>query len=138
MEAREIGKAPRGWQRFSAKRVTQKEVVFQMEMEAREIGRLREAGRGFFGQEAGLLNRSSSRRRWKPEKSVRPREAGRGFFGQEADLLGRPSSRRRWKPKKSVRPRETGRGFWSRGRSTGEAVFQKETEVREIGKAPGV
>jgi hypothetical protein len=70
MEAREIGKTPRGWQRFFLPR--------------------------------GLLRkRSSSRRRWRPEKSVRPREAGRGF--------------------------------WSRSRSpAGEAVFQKETEDKEV------
>jgi hypothetical protein len=29
------------------------------------------------------------------------------------------------------------RFFWPRGRSPGEAVFQKEIEVREIGKTPG-
>jgi hypothetical protein len=81
----------------SAKRAAQKEVVFQKEMEAREIGKIPGGWQRFLLPRGLLRKRSSSRRRWRPEKSVRPLEAGRRFF-------------------------------WSRGRSPGEAFFQKKSK----------
>ncbi len=83
----------------SAKRAAQKEVVFQKEMEAREIGKT-----------PGGWQRFSAKRVTQKEvvfqKEMEAREIVPGrlaeVFGLEAGLLERPSSRRRQRSKKYV------------------------------------